>query len=820
MGQHPWRLAWAVALTALVAPPAPAQMVDPDPLPPGVLRQLFVPAFRHAKSVESMAVTDGGKRLITVSGEGALLWDVATGKRLKALVAGDVRCMAVAPAGNLLAVANSRGAVAVHELATGKERFVKNHNDYVFGLAFSPDGATLASAGGDAQIRLWKIANGFALGTLTGHKDTVLDVVFHPGGKLLYSLGVDRALIEWDLTTGQETRRLTEPAPWWATALALSADGKTLALSLSSGSAQPLEDRLTHLRLFDMTTLKERFRAVLPAAWVSSVALSPDGRYLAAGCLLARVEEGHVRMWDTATGKKTALKPGNAQGVLCVRFLGDGTALASAGDDKMVRLWDVPPGVEREITKGQAMPATILAFSPAGDVLAMASQDGPVRLWNTVKGTLSHKHEEMINAMAFSPDLALVLCKGDDAARFPAHLWNLQTGERVHTFHPVMSCAAFAPDGKTLATAGDKNEVRLWDVAKGTHLRHLTGHDAGVISIVFSPDGLLLAVADNAYTLRLWHVASGNCLLKLPLDGPNMELTTGLPLRRPAPLFWFSQDGALLFVFRWRSGTVDAFEPVTGQRVSGFLIGGTMVKGHWLTQGGRVLMVALAGGRLRALDLFTGAALGPDLDYGGNFEAAAHTRDGRMLAAGYADGQVLLWKAPPLPLVPPLLDKMDKDKLKDLWAVLARSDAQQAYAAHWQLCAARKQTLLLLHNELRPAPAVAAKQIAAWIAQLDSTSFKERTLAMRELEYVGDVAGAALSKVLEQKPSLEMRKRIEILLAKLTSPPSGETLRSLRAIVILTAIGGDKARAILRTLAEGAPGARVTEAARAALKRM
>jgi hypothetical protein len=131
-----------------------------------------------------------------------------------------------------------------------------------------------------------------------------------------------------------------------------------------------------------------------------------------------------------------------------------------------------------------------------------------------------------------------------------------------------------------------------------------------------------------------------------------------------------------------------------------------------------------------------------------------------------------------------------------------------------------RQTLRLLRAELHPVPPTEAKQIEAWLAQLDDSAFKVRDLAFRELERFGDGFEPLISKALGNNPTLEMRQRVELLLKKLASPASGETLRILRAIAVLEAIGGEDARSILQQLAGGAQESRITQAARGAVRRV
>jgi hypothetical protein len=107
------------------------------------------------------------------------------------------------------------------------------------------------------------------------------------------------------------------------------------------------------------------------------------------------------------------------------------------------------------------------------------------------------------------------------------------------------------------------------------------------------------------------------------------------------------------------------------------------------------------------------------------------------------------------------------------------------------------------------------------IAELEARSFVVREKASAELERLGELAAADLRKALAGQPSLELRRRVETLLGRLRRPPlSAEPLRQVRAVEVLERVGSAEAKRLLETLAGGAPGVRLTEEARAALKRL
>jgi hypothetical protein len=121
---------------------------------------------------------------------------------------------------------------------------------------------------------------------------------------------------------------------------------------------------------------------------------------------------------------------------------------------------------------------------------------------------------------------------------------------------------------------------------------------------------------------------------------------------------------------------------------------------------------------------------------------------------------------------------------------------------------------------LPPAPPVDEKQLAGWVANLGSDDFSVRQKATQSLEQMDDLAEQALRDALSKQPSLEAGRRMEQLLRRITGPvTSPKRLQALRAVEMLEYIGTDS-RALLQTLASGAPQARVTRDAKESLERL
>jgi hypothetical protein len=202
-----------------------------------------------------------------------------------------------------------------------------------------------------------------------------------------------------------------------------------------------------------------------------------------------------------------------------------------------------------------------------------------------------------------------------------------------------------------------------------------------------------------------------------------------------------------------------------------------------------------------------------------SFTALSFSPDGKYLVAGLHDSTILVFHAARFgsSLVPA---RKQGNEWNSLWADLAGENAAKAHQAVWDFIATPKQSVPFMRDKLEPAAIADAGKIRKGIADLDSDKFSVRQAAVKELAKVGDQVKVPIQKALTGNITLETRHRLEQILNTLSEFPSSETLRTIRAIMVLERIGSTEAQRVLESLARGAPGARETEEAKASLERL
>jgi WD40 repeat protein/predicted MPP superfamily phosphohydrolase len=377
-----------------------------------------------------------------------------------------------------------------------------------------------------------------------------------------------------------------------------------------------------------------------------ALALSPDGRWLA-------VARGFtVAVIDAFTGHVLSVLPGGASCALAVTFSPNGKYLVAASKDGAIRIWDAHRRALLRTVDTEPAWVMALAFSPDSEMLVSASDNGPIRLWDVRRGDVLRAIDARIAwfyAVAFAPDGdAFAAALADGTVR----VWEAKNGDVIRSIEgpagPYM-CLSFLPDGEGLATTSDDAAIRVLGARSGEVIRVLrapeldglgdSGGAEGHAPIDFGGPTMAVAVAASGAAVAsvasdgravIWDARTGEAGCTIAADS--------------ACAVTFSVDGRSLYVTQI-DGSINVADAKTGRVLRSFKGQTSTVDSAVFSPAGDTIASASSGGDIRVWDARRGDLLHTLAGPAAMGTSLAFSLDGDTLAAAAVDGSIRLWDA-------------------------------------------------------------------------------------------------------------------------------------------------------------------------------
>ncbi|GAA2135191.1 WD40 repeat domain-containing serine/threonine protein kinase [Actinomadura napierensis] len=461
-----------------------------------VLRTFGEPSFMAAMS-------DGGGTVVTQTGTNhqarVRIWDRESGREVRtvSLPGGMGDEFAVSGDGRY-AISCDQNAMELWELGTGRRLRAWPTPERAMVAALSPDGDRALIGDDEGEVALWDMP------------------VPGPAAPWSYSLPREAAdRLQEDEVVDRALDRTTELMAEGRSAAAADEIRRARAVPGYRRHRVLLDRWQDVARDGRRTALSDAWARDAPSIVGDSRVPPATGH---SGLLvLTGGEDGTVQVWDLARGRRRHALAGHDGRAHSLALAGDGPIALSGGRDGTARVWDVESGTCLHVLDGHRG-EVMVAVSGDGRVAASGGEDGALRVWNPETGELlcrlAERHGTGISRLLLNGEGSRVVSTASGDHWVP-HIWDARTGNRLHVLPRGLGggwCAgalALSRHGDVLLSGHQDGTVRAWDVRTGETLHTMTGHDRSVRRVTVCADGTTgFSLGDDA-TARIWDLRSG-----------------------------------------------------------------------------------------------------------------------------------------------------------------------------------------------------------------------------------------------------------------------------------------------------------------------
>ncbi len=572
---------------------------------------------------------------------------------------GQILSVKFSNSGNFLIASSANGEILVWRLDT-LMRFgtYKGHKDWIRSISINPGDTIIASGSDDNSVILWDINENSQKIKLVGHQGWVLSTVFFHDGKGLITGDTNGELRIWDTRTGN-CLKIIKGHTNWIRALDISDDGKYLV----SGS----ED--LSLKIWDTTNWKLVKSIDVFSGNITGAKFCQDNKNIIVSCydslVLVNIEsgtiiirfEGHthrifdvdyhaesdsiascgqdntIRIWDVNTGICKNILQGHTSTVQSICFNSQGDLLVSGSEDQSVRLWETESGKCISILKGYTNWIKSVAIDVETDSFISCTEDGIVRIWDIFNG---HLKKKILNASSVSPIAIKEKSRTIYFSSFDHNIieWDMQKGQETRRFvgHTNrVRTLSISGDGSILASGGESNKIRLWDLHNGEQISILSEHDSWIRSISFDhnvPAEKFFSASEDK-TIKFWNIKNRQCIRTINTANyiwaikvhPNHE--------------WLIAGGEDCKIHFWNIKTGELGASLSGHRAAIYSLA--------LNKSGNLLFSGGFDNLIKIWDLNSGKCIGNLNGHESWVWGLDINPQGNKLISGSADGTIRIW---------------------------------------------------------------------------------------------------------------------------------------------------------------------------------
>jgi len=584
--------------------------------------------------------TDGSKLLVGGRDNHVRVYDANDARLLQDLTStSPVTGVAFAPDGATIAVAGDADENNAGLYRFGLEQLITGHEGAVESIGFAPDG-NLLSGGADGTVRLWNMQEGRELRRYVGSEQAISRVAVLGDGSRFAAGGRDGVVRVWKAVPEppekeQEQAKAEPPAAEKPSEDAADIPRIEAELKLSHGapvtdlSARGNVGRMVSsgadgvIRLWDISTGRQLESFADPEGAVLAAALDTQGGQIASGS-----GSGIARLWTSSLQRMIVADPAGPLHDMALDSGGNQAVTASAKSG--VQLWNLGNGQPVRAFEGAEQPVSRVSIRRDNQQLAGVA-GRKLHLWNLGNGSPQAQVSlpAEVEDVAYSPDNEKIVTAGTDGV---LRVYKAEDGSLLfeqETEGKVLA-VRFTADSRKILAGDDAGEAKLWAYTSPVAVRVFTGHGGSVYGAAFSPDGQQIASSSADATVRLWDVEEGNQLKQLSgHNGPVYDVS-------------FSTDGALL-VSAGADKTLRLWDVLGGRQLKQISAGDASLYSVAFHPDGKQVAVGGLDKTIRVYDVLTGELLRKldrhdDYIYRLTFDRAGE----RMLSVGYG-GTVVVW---------------------------------------------------------------------------------------------------------------------------------------------------------------------------------